>query len=95
MILNYDVDDRDGLEAYRDAARPILLGPDAGEVVAISSRTVDLAEGERAGSDTVILRFSSVARAQEVLGSGEYEAIVGLRHRCTTPRAAFIVPVDE
>lgn len=95
VILNYDVDDRDGLEAYREAATPILLGRDAGEVVAISARTVDVAEGGRAGTDTVVLRFPSVARAEEVLGSGAYQAIVGLRHRCSTPRAAFIVPEDD
>lgn len=85
VILNYDVDDRDGLDAYRDAAGPILLGPAAGEVVAISSRTVDLPEGERAGTDTVVLRFPTVDRAREVLRSAAYEAIVGLRYRCTVP----------
>lgn len=95
VILNYDVDDRDGLDAYRDAAGPILLGPAAGEVVAISSRTVDLPEGERAGTDTVVLRFPTVDRAREVLRSAAYEAIVGLRYRCTVPRAAFIVPIDD
>jgi uncharacterized protein (DUF1330 family) len=95
LVLNYDVQDRDGLEAYREAARPILLGTGGGEVLAISSETVDLAEGDRAGTDTVILRFASLGRAQEVMESDAYRAIVGLRFRSTTPRAAFIVSVDD
>ena len=95
VILNYDLGDRGGLGVYRDAAGPVLLGPDAGKVVAMSNATVDLPEGEPAGTETVILRFPSMERAQEVLASDAYQAIVGLRYACTVPRAAFIVPVGE
>ena len=95
VILNYDVNGRGGLSAYRDAAGPVLLGPDAGRVVAMSNATVNLPEGEPAGTETVILRFPSVERAREVLASEAYQAIVGLRYACTVPRAAFIVPVDD
>ena len=95
VILNYDLSDRDGLGVYRDAAGPVLLGPDAGQVLAMSNATVNLPEGEPAGTETVILRFPSVDRAREVLASDAYQAIVGLRHRSTVPRAAFIVPVDD
>lgn len=91
MILNYDVTDRDGLTGYRAAAAPILIGPEAGEVVAVSSETVDLGEGEPAGTDTVVLRFGSVERARELFESEAYQAVVGERYRHSTPRAAFIV----
>lgn len=91
MILNYDVLDREGLAGYREAAGPIIVGPDAGEVVAVSQDTVDLDEGPPAGTDTVVLRFSSVERAREVFESAEYQAVVSERYRHTTPKAAFIV----
>lgn len=92
MILNYDVTDREGLLAYREAAGPILVGPDAGERVAMSADTIDLPEGEIAGTDTVVLRFASAERARELFESEAYQAVVGDRYRNTTPRAAFIVP---
>lgn len=94
VILNYDLNGAGGLGVYRDAAGPVLLGPDAGTVVAMSNATVDLPEGEPAGTETVILRFPSVERAREILASDAYRAVVGLRYACTIPRAAFIVPVD-
>ena len=91
MILNYDVNDRDGLTGYRAAASPILIGPQAGEVVAVSRETLNLAEGAPAGTDTVVLRFDSVERAKELFESEAYQAVVSERYRHTTPIAAFIV----
>lgn len=92
LILNYDVLDRDALTTYRDNAAPVLLGPGAGEVVALSHETVDLPEGGRAGTDTIVLRFDSAERAHQVFHSDAYQALVRDRYLHSTPRSAFIVP---
>ena len=91
MILNYDVTDRDALNKYRAAARPILIAPGRATRVAMSDRTIDLGEGPPAGSDTVVLRFSSVQAARAAYESTEYQAVLPDRLRSTTPKTSLIV----
>ena len=91
MIVNYDVSDRAALDAYRAAARPLLIGPNLGAAVAVSNATVDLGEGNAAGRDTVVLRFESVEAAEAAYQSGAYQAILPDRLNATTPKIAFIV----
>ncbi len=91
LIVNYDVKDRAALDGYRQAAGPLLVGPDLGEAFAISSDTVDLGEGTPAGKDTVVLKFASVEAAKAAWHSDAYQAVINQRLDATFPKIAFIV----
>ncbi|MGW0564964.1 DUF1330 domain-containing protein [Streptomyces sp. NPDC003016] len=92
LILNYDVVDTDRLAAYRVAATPVLLGPDAGELMVSTDDTVHLAEAPEGGTYTVMLRFRDVEHAYAVYGSDAYRDLLNARLAATEPKAAFIVP---
>ncbi|GAB2934467.1 DUF1330 domain-containing protein [Streptomyces heilongjiangensis] len=92
LILNYDVVDAERLAAYRVAAAPALLGPDAGELVSSTDRTLHLAEAPEGGTHTVVLRFRDVEHARSVYASDAYRAHLGARLAATTPHSAFVVP---
>lgn len=91
LIINYDVTDPEGLAAYRTVAGPILTAPGRGERLATTANTVDLGEGNAAGTHTVVLRFPSEAAARAAYDSDKYQAVVGGRFAATTPRVAMIV----
>jgi uncharacterized protein (DUF1330 family) len=95
LVVNYDVNDQTMLGEYRPVAGPLLVGEALGQVITISSDTVDLAEGTPAGSDTVVLRFASVEAAQAARQSDAYQAIINKRLNATTPKIAFIVPTMD
>ncbi|MGF1430284.1 DUF1330 domain-containing protein [Kitasatospora sp. LaBMicrA B282] len=94
LILNYHVSDQQRLDAYRKAATPVLLGPDRGEMLVGTDRTLHLGEGGRptGGTHTVVLRFADVERAEAVYHSAEYQELVPERLAATEPFAAMIVP---
>jgi uncharacterized protein (DUF1330 family) len=94
LILNYDVTDPERLDAYRQAAAPVLLGPDAGELLASTDRTVHLHEGGRpsGGTHTVVLRFADAEQARAVYESEDYRALLEERLAATVPHTAMIVP---
>ena len=92
LILNYDVVYTDGLAAYRAAATPVLLGPDAGELVVSTAETIHLPEAPKGGTHTVVLRFRNVEHARAVYGSDAYRSLLDARLAATEPKAAFIVP---
>ena len=95
LIINYNVTDPEALSRYRQAAVPALIGPAKGTLRATTDQTVDLGEGNGAGTDTVILEFSTVEAAQQAFDSNEYQAIVGDRLAATEPKHATIVPTLE
>ncbi|MFG2847044.1 DUF1330 domain-containing protein [Kitasatospora sp. NPDC048296] len=92
--MNYDVTDPERLDAYRQAAAPVLLGPDAGELLASTDRTVHLHEGGRpsGGTHTVVLRFADAEQARAVYESEDYRALLEERLAATVPHTAMIVP---
>ncbi|MER6502819.1 DUF1330 domain-containing protein [Streptomyces sp. NPDC001455] len=94
LILNYDVTDPQRLDSYRRAAAPVLLGPDAGELLASTDRTVHLSEGGRpaGGTHTVVLRFADVEQARAVYESEQYRELLEERLAATRPFTAMIVP---
>ncbi|HDH03497.1 MAG TPA: DUF1330 domain-containing protein [Actinobacteria bacterium] len=95
LIINYNVTDPDALVGYRDAAVEILVGPDRGTLRVVTHETIDLGEGDGAGTTTVILEFASVEVAREIFDSPEYQAIIGDRLAATEPKHAYIVPTLE
>jgi len=95
VIVNYDINDAEALEAYRVKASPVLTAGGAGRV-ANTDVTVDLGEGEAVvGKRTVVLRFDSVEAAKKVWLSDEYQALAAERWAATTPRLAMIVETKD
>ncbi|MGK4578604.1 DUF1330 domain-containing protein [Kitasatospora sp. HPMI-4] len=94
LILNYDVTDPQRLDAYRQAAAPVLLGPGAGELLASTDQTVHLPEGGRpaGGTHTVVLRFADAEQARAVYESDRYRELLEERLAATVPFTAMIVP---
>ena len=95
LIINYNVTDPDALVGYRDAAGPILVGPNRGTHRVVTDQTVDLGEGSGVGTTTVVLEFASVEVAKQIFDSAEYQAVVGDRLSATEPIHAMIVPTLE
>ena len=91
IIVNYDVTDPDGLAAYREVASPILRGRYGADGLVATTETIDLGEGQTAGTHTVVLRFDSVAAAREAWESDEYQAVLPMRLAATTPKSAMLV----
>jgi uncharacterized protein (DUF1330 family) len=94
LILNYDVIDPQRLAAYRQAAGPVLVGPDGGDLLASTDSTVHLGEGGRppGGTHTVVLRFGDAEQARTVYESAAYRQLLEERLAATVPFAAMIVP---
>ncbi len=95
LIINYDITDPERMDAYRQAAAPVLLGPDKGSPVAVTDETVDLGEGEGAGRTTVALRFASVEDARAAYFGEEYQALLGDRLAASAAAFAVIVPTID
>ena len=95
LIINYDVTDPERMEAYRQKAAAVLLGPDSGAPVAVTDETVDLGEGEGAGRTTVVLRYASVEGAREAYFSEDYQALLGERLAASAAAFAVIVPTID
>ncbi len=92
LIINYDVTDPERLETYRGPAVAALIGPDKGSPTALTHDTIDLGEGNGAGTTTVILEYPSTEAAHAAFCSDEYQAVVGERVAATNPRFSIIVP---
>ena len=94
IVLNYDVHDLGALMTYRQQATGIIDAPPAAVVTSTAS-THSLGEGTTTGAYTVILRYPSLAEAQECYESEAYQALVPARLAATTPRTAFVVEVTH
>ncbi|WP_104169035.1 DUF1330 domain-containing protein [Arthrobacter sp. SX1312] len=92
LILSYNVTDSIQLSAYREAATPVLLGPNSGKLITSTDETIHLPEATSSGTHTVILEFESVDRARAVYDSAEYQALVRQRLAASNPTIAMIVP---
>ncbi|MFZ9041315.1 MAG: DUF1330 domain-containing protein [Ilumatobacteraceae bacterium] len=90
IIVNYDVVDPEGMEAYRAVARPALADRGSRALVNTSS-TIDLGEGPGAGGNTVVLRFDSIDAARAAWFSEDYQAALPLRLAAIAPRSAVLV----
>jgi uncharacterized protein (DUF1330 family) len=94
LILNYDVTDPARLNTYREAAAPVLVGPDSGELLASTDQTVHLREAAHTpgGTHTVVLRFRDAEQARAVYESARYQELLDERLAATVPFTAMIVP---
>lgn len=91
LIVNYDVTDAAQYATYQQGAGPALIGQGA-EIVVLDPKSVQL-EGEGAGHQTVVLKFSSREEAERIYRSDAYQAVLPTRLGATTKH--FAVLVDE
>ncbi|MGH2606389.1 MAG: DUF1330 domain-containing protein [Anaerolineales bacterium] len=87
VIVDIDVTDPQGYEAYKQAA-PAAVALFGGKYLARGGRT-EVLEGEWRPKRIVILGFESVERAREWLDSAEYSPARKQRH--ATARSNMIV----
>ncbi len=90
LIVNYDVDDAELYAEYQQGATPALRVGTESDVVVFDPASSHL-EGDRAGHQTVVLKFESADKAREIYESGEYQAVIGKRHTATSNHFAVLV----
>lgn len=90
LIVNYDVDDADLYREYQKGSVGALRVGTECEVVVFDQESEQV-EGEGAGHQTVVLKFESMERAQEIYNSEEYQAVIGKRHDATSKHFAVLV----
>lgn len=90
LIVNYNVDDKDGYKEYQKGAGPALkIGSDT-KLLALDHASERL-EGDTAASQTVVLEFESKEKAREIYESGDYQAVLPLRLGATSSHFAVLV----
>lgn len=87
LIANYQIDDEEGIQKYREAVIPQLIK--AGCEFLVINDNVEFAEGSSAPS-LVILKFESREAALNWYSSDEYRSIIHLRHDSTSQGWAAI-----
>lgn len=94
LIVNYELVDQAGYDAYRAADPGTALGiPDTCQLLARDPNTTQL-EGEGAGPRTVILQFDSVEIARTAYESEAYQAMLPHRLNASTRHFAILVDGD-
>ena len=90
LIVNYDIDNPELYGEYQAGAVPALRVGTECEVVVFDADSERI-EGDRAGRQTVVLKFDSIEKAKEIYESGEYQAVVGKRLAATSNHFAVLV----
>jgi len=90
LIVNYDVDDPEQYGEYQKGAGPALRVGAECQLLVLDPATEQV-EGEGAGKQTVVLEFESMEKAKEIYESGEYQAVIGMRHAATSKHFAVLV----
>jgi uncharacterized protein (DUF1330 family) len=82
FIVDLDIHDRTGFQAYAQAVGPVLEKFGARYLVAgPSGEAIEVLEGEWAPKKLTVIEFPSKKHAKEFYHSREFQEIVGLRHR--------------
>ena len=90
LIVNYEVEDPALYGEYAKAAGPAMKIGKECKLIAFDPAS-DRIEGESAGRQTIVLQFDSKEQAKKLYESGEYQAIIGKRHRATSKHFAVLV----
>ena len=89
LIVNYKVENPALYGEYAAAAGPVMKIGEEAQLVAMDPASEGL-EGDP-GHQTIILRFESKERAQELYRSGGYQEIIGKRLDATSKHFAVLV----
>ena len=90
LIVNYNVESPELYGEYAAAAGPAMKIGDACQLIALDPKT-ERVEGDKAGHQTVILKFDSKEQAKEIYDSGSYQAVIGKRFEATSSHFAILV----
>jgi uncharacterized protein (DUF1330 family) len=88
FILTEVIRDREGMNAYGQAARPTLADSRA-SVLVVDSQP-EILEGEWPADQTVVLEFESVEAARAWYTSDAYQAAAKLRHAAADANAIIV-----
>lgn len=83
LIVNFDIDDKEAYREYQKGAVPSLGIGETSRVVAYDTATTCV-EGERAGSQTVVLEFESMDAARAAYESKAYQEVLPVRLEATS-----------
>jgi uncharacterized protein (DUF1330 family) len=82
FIVDLDIRDRVGFQAYARAVEPVLKKYGARYLVAgQAGEAIEVLEGDWMPKKLTVIEFPSKARAKEFFGSPEFREVVGLRHK--------------
>ena len=87
FVVQEQVTDAEGMQAYSQAARPTLQG--SGAKLLIADPDLDVIEGEWHGSQLVVLEFEDEQAFRAWYDSPEYQEAIKLRHAASDSRAAL------
>ena len=90
FIVDLDIRDRVGFQAYVRAVEPVLKKFGARYLVA-GQEAIEVLEGDWMPKKLTVIEFPSKARAKEFFGSPEFREVVGLRHKSAKTN---LVPVE-
>lgn len=90
LIVNYKIENPALYGEYAKGAGPAMKIGSACQLVAMDPATEQL-EGERAGHQTIILRFESKEKARALYESADYQAVIGKRLEATSSHFAVLV----
>ena len=93
MIAQIDIFDPDEYQNYLAGFMPVFERY-GGELLATSKNETEVIEGEWAYSRTVIMKFPSVAKAQEWHHDPEYIKLAVHRHRSAKANLVLVDGVD-
>ncbi len=89
VVVQIAIDDRDRYHQYETANHLEIFDKFGGKVVGIDD-DVDVVEGSWPFSRTVLVEFSSKQQARAWYESGDYQAVVGLRHDSATSNLVIV-----
>jgi uncharacterized protein (DUF1330 family) len=79
VVVQIAINDRDKYHQYETAGHLEIFDRFGGKLVAVDE-DVDVIEGSWPFTRTVLIEFPSKEQARSWYESGEYQAVVGLRH---------------
>jgi uncharacterized protein (DUF1330 family) len=89
-LLQFNVDDVDKFNQYRQGAAPTILSN--GGKVLVAANSADVREGALPAKLVTVLEFSSREAAETWYASPEYAAIKHLRHEAASAGSLVFLP---
>ena len=82
FIVDLDIHDRAGFQAYADAVRPVLEKFGARYLVAgPAGEAIEVLEGDWIPKKVTVIEFPTMERAKDFYQSPDFRQLVGLRRR--------------
>ena len=89
VIVQIEIEDRDRYHQYETAGHLEIFDKFSGKLVGVDEN-VEIVEGSWPFTRTVLIEFPSKELARAWYESGEYQAVVGLRHSSATSNLVIV-----